>query len=617
MSFKYQCQRAAALILAAVVAGGTLLSAFSIQTEAAIKDATVFQDVDWQYMGESPVISDTGWLQSMCSTKDYIICLENSSTKDSSPDTFLAFYKNDVDENGNPVEKYSLAKQVTETDYEHANGMTYNPKTNEILVVGATPLKEENRGLVYIVDADTLKLKRTVRLSHTYNLLGIAYSEDTDQYVVQFFNVGYTTSFFMVLDRDFRQVGDIFYAKMWNNIRHQDFCISGDYLISLAFTNKVSNSNVMHIYSVSTGELLVSYDLDITQNGEFIEPESICELGPGEILIGNAMKNPNRISFYKTSVAAAFKLSTSVENGTITGSQKTVDYGSDYTVNYEPNENFEMDTITIDGQAIDPAEYPDSYVFNSVSQNHTIDVKFKEKPKFNITTSVQNGFIDASVVKHRDNDCTIVYGPNKHYEISEVIVDGVRIPAQTAAESYTFKNIQDNHEIRVEFTEIPTYEVDTAVKNGTISTPDEKLYRDDDYTVYYRPDDGYQLAWVEIDGVRTYAFEMTDDWNDYTFKEMQRSHTISVVYYWKYLTWLIISIGLLLVIFFITLICLCTGYSRRRKMRRRYKKRKKIKKRAAKNRKKAEDAVKARMQCENRIDDANKEDSNEATDESL
>lgn len=579
-----------------LLAAGLFLGSFgTISTFAAIKDATVFEDVDWSHIGDSPVISDTGWLQSMCSTEHYIICLENSSTKESTPDTFLAFYRNKVDENGNPVTQYSLAKQVTEMDYEHANGMTYNPDTNEILVVGATPLEEENRGLVYIVDADTLKFKRSVRLSSTYNLLGIAYSEETKHYIVQFFNVGYTESFFMELDTNFQRVGDLLPAKMWKNARHQDFCISGDYLISLGFTNKVSNSNVMQIYSIADRELLVSYDLDILENGEFIEPESICELGPGEILIGNAMKNPNRIAFYKTTVSAAFKLSTSVENGTITGSQKTVDYGSDYTVNYEPDENYEMESITIDGNTIDPEEFPNSYVFENVSQNHTIEVKYKEKPKFTLTTSVKNGFIDATIVKHRDNDWTIEYEPNEHYEITAVTVDGVKIPVESAEKSYTFKNIQEDHRISVEFQEIPSFEILTSARNGTISVPEEKLYRDDNYTVYYHPDEDYKLAWIEVDGNRTYFYEIKDNWNTYTFKQLSQPHEISVVYYWKYLPFAALMGAFVIITFFITLFGGNLAYGRSRRLKgiscSDYRKRRKAKKRAQKNR----EAAKARV----------------------
>ncbi len=589
--------------LAAFVPAFFLLAGFfggmAMNVQAAIKDATVFENVSWEYMGETSVISDTGWLQSMCCTEDYIICLENTSTSDSTADTFLAFYKNEVDADGNPVTQYSLAKTVTETDYEHANGMTYNPDTREILVVGATPLNRENRGIVYIVDADTLKLKRTVRLSNGYKLLGVAYSEDTGHYVVQFFNDGYTESFFMELDEDFQQVGDVMPAVMWQDIRHQDFCISGDYLISLAFTEGASNSNVMHIYSLSQRELLVSYDLDILQeDGAFIEPESICEMGPGQILIGNAMRDPRRIAFYWTRVSAAFNITTSVENGTITGSQKTVAYASDYTISYEPEENYEIDTLTVDGEAVDPAEHPNFYVFEQISENHSIDVTFKEKPKFKVTTSVENGVIDDSVTLYRDKDLTVAYAPDAHYELNEILIDGAPIDRSLAPAQYTFENIQQDHQIDVRFTEIPSFEISTSAKNGVISQTESKIYRDENYTVYYHPRDYYKLAWIEVDGARTYVWQLRDHWNDYTFTDVQEPHMVSVTYYWVFLPWLVLGGAVLLILFFVSLIGLNAGYMRRRRLRRRYLKRRRIRRKRELNQARAEARVREKMRQE-------------------
>lgn len=571
-------KRIAALLLAVMAA---FLPIVSIKSYAGIKDATVFQNVSWSYKGETGVFSDTGWLQSMCTTENYIICLENSSTTESTPDTLMAFYKNDKDENGNPVEKYSLAKTVCEKDYEHGNGMTYNPNTNEILIVGSTPLNEENRGLVYIVDADTLKFKRSVKLTSTYKLLGIAYDEENNNYIVQYFNDGYTTSFFVRVDADtFAQVGDVFYARMWTNIRHQDFCISGDYLISLAFTDGVTNSNVMHIYDVATGELMAQYALNINKTGEFIEPESICELSPGEIMIGNALKNPRRIAFYSTTVSAAFKLTTSVENGTITGSQKTVDYGSDYTVTYEPDEDYEIEHIYVDGQEVSLTDHPDSYTFEAISKNHTIDVKFKEKPIFTITTSAENGFIDVSVDKHRDNDVQITYGANDHYELSELLVDGAAVNVEEGQTTYTFTNIQEAHDIKAVFTEIPSYSIKTEAVNGTISTGSDKVYRDEDYTAYYdAKNEDYDLGAVVIDGELILGESIRGEWRNYTFEDVTSDHTIKVIYYWKYLPMLVIIAAGGLIGTLLTLALLSAGYRHRRKMRRRYLMRRKNKQR--------------------------------------
>jgi hypothetical protein len=578
MKWMHKSKRIFAILL---ILGLVCLPMLTIKCYAGIKDATVFQDVTWHYQGETGIFSDSGWLQSMCSTPNYIICLENSSNKESTPDTLMAFYRNDTDENGNPVQKYSLAKTMTEMDYEHGNGMTYNPNTNEILIVGSTPLNEANRGLVYIVDADTLKFKRSVRLTSTYKLLGIAYYEDQNCYIVQYFNDGYTDSFFVKVDADtFAQVGDIIPVKMWNNIRHQDFCISGDYLISLAFTNNVSNSNVMHIYDLTTGSFMAGYALNINGSGGFIEPESICELSPGEIMIGNALKNPRRIAFYSTTVAAAFKLTTSVKNGEISGSQKTVDYGSNYTVNYEPYPDYEIESITVDGESLNPTKYPESYVFDSISKNHTIDVKFKEKPIFTITTSVENGFVDVTLNKHRDNDVQITYGANEHYELSEVLVDGAPVTLDDHQTSYTFTNIQEAHKIDVKFKKIPSFNIETEVVGGTITNGSDTVYRNDDFTVYYEEkNEDYALGWIEVDGKVIMADSIRSQWHKYTFENVWFPHKIKVVYYWKYMPMLLI-IGIPGILTgLVSIALLSAGYRHRRKMLKRYKQRRKEKER--------------------------------------
>ena len=87
----------------------------------------------------------------------------------------------------------------------------------------------------------------------------------------------------------------------------------------------------------------------------------------------------------------------------------------------------------MDGTAVDIGEYPDSYTFSTVERC----VKFKEKPKYTITTKVENGAIDGSVTLHRDNSLTVNYTPYKHYELGEIVVDGEAVDTDTFGKSYT------------------------------------------------------------------------------------------------------------------------------------------------------------------------------------
>ena len=219
-------------------------------------------------------------------------------------------------------------------------------------------------------------------------------------------------------------------------------------------------------------------------------------------------------------------------------------------------------------------------MFDSISKNHTIDVKFKEKPIFTITTSVENGFVDVTLNKHRDNDVQITYGANEHYELSEVLVDGAPVTLDDHQTSYTFTNIQEAHKIDVKFKKIPSFNIETEVVGGTITNGSDTVYRNDDFTVYYEEkNEDYALGWIEVDGKVIMADSIRSQWHKYTFENVWFPHKIKVVYYWKYMPMLLI-IGIPGILTgLVSIALLSAGYRHRRKMLKRYKQRRKEKER--------------------------------------
>ena len=143
----------------------------------------------------------------MCATDQYIVCLVNASKKGTDPDTLIAFYRNTTDIDGNPVEQYSYAFSVTETDYEHGNGMTYNPNTQEIAIAGLFTNDPSDAGAIFIVDANTLHFKRKVQVGNgSINFFGIDYLPEKDQYVLMANRIAdyafyFTDSNFQIVDK--------------------------------------------------------------------------------------------------------------------------------------------------------------------------------------------------------------------------------------------------------------------------------------------------------------------------------------------------------------------------------------------------------------------------------
>ena len=137
---------------------------------ATVTNADAFNDIAWTEVFSDPLQNTKGVVQSMCATDDYIITIENASGSSTEPDTVSAYYKNTTDANGNPVTQYSLAKRVTDTDWEHGNGMAYDPVTKLIYVAPYSNLTASNRGVLFVMDPNTLEKVNTIHISDSWSL---------------------------------------------------------------------------------------------------------------------------------------------------------------------------------------------------------------------------------------------------------------------------------------------------------------------------------------------------------------------------------------------------------------------------------------------------------------
>lgn len=279
----------------------------AVHAEIASDDA--FEGVTWEKIIEDDIEGPKGVIQSMCATEDYIICIENFEDSPDKSDIIKAYYRNDTDPYGNKVEKYSLAKRVVERNYEHGNGMAYNPNTGEIAVALYTHLSPENRGCIFLMDAKTLSYKGKVKIADDYNILGIGYDGENDRYIIQT-NVdgGYS---FKILNSQFQIIEDLGrYEGTSKGSNFQDLCVSGDYIINFPLTLNMGIGDFINVYSISRRALVSCPQLDFgLENAILDEPESICELEPGVFAaVVNIYYEDGRREFgiYKTMVPYNF-----------------------------------------------------------------------------------------------------------------------------------------------------------------------------------------------------------------------------------------------------------------------------------------------------------------------
>lgn len=352
--------------------------------QAGFASATPFADASWEMVAEYPLLGSTGVVQSVCATEDYIICIENYNDLTTDPDVVSAYYKNDTDKDGNPVTQYSLALQVQDADYAHANGMAYNPVTHEILVSGYSSPDASNFGCIFRLDPDTLEQKERVQISDSYNILGIDYLPSTGGYLIQTdTNGGYS---FKILDASFQVVDDWgtypfdFYMENF-----QDLCVSGDLFFIFPLTMHLGIGNFLQTYSISQKTLLSDDAVDFGFSDDIVsnEPEGLCETNPGEfIAIVNLQKSDGTrlLRLYRTRVPYLFHISTSsAEHGSVSESGD-VSRGKEKTISYTADSGYRLAKLSVDGSYLPVTEYPDSYTFSDVQADHTLAVTFEPVP---------------------------------------------------------------------------------------------------------------------------------------------------------------------------------------------------------------------------------------------
>ena len=207
----------------------------------------------------------------------------------------------------------------------------------------------------------------------------------------------------------------------------------------------------------------------LTVNGEEVSPSDF----PNAFPINGIDKDYKIKVVYEKEL---FDITTSVTNGTIDPSS-IVRKNLNHTVNFTPNEGYELDKITVDGNEI-PKAVDGSYTFESVSGNHSIHVDYKKK-KFNIETVVENGTIDPSKVVEYSDDYNVTYNPKEGYELYSIKVDGedkTGDDLEAIKSGKEFSKISSNHKIEVVYAKIPEFGIVKKANAEVIQAGEKVTY---------------------------------------------------------------------------------------------------------------------------------------------
>lgn len=190
-----------------------------------------------------------------------------------------------------------------------------------------------------------------------------------------------------------------------------------------------------------------------------------------------------------------------------------------YTI--QPNEGYFIQSVKVDN--VDKGKL-ESYTFERVTTNHTIEVTFAPQ-ELNISASAGTGGSispnGTTKVKYGE-DKTFTITPNEGYEIKSVIVDGQDMGKIT---SYTFNDVKGEHTISASFVK-KTFNITASAGAGGSVSPNgtSTVSYGDNKTFSFTPNQGYKVKSVVVDGVN--KGELTT----YTFSNVKAAHSISVTF---------------------------------------------------------------------------------------
>ena len=524
-----------------IVVGVLLLP--MITKAGKLKAPDVFDAGKWTYIGETSKIADKGAIQSMCVTRDYILCIENASNKTTAPDTIVAFYKNDYDVSGNPVEQYSYAFHINEMDYEHCNGSTYNEQEKKVIIASGPGVHEKNLGTVYMLDAETLKFEKQISVfDNGEAVIALDYVKGKNQYVLLTELKGYFK--FILTDSEFRVLDTIVEGDRSEGNKFQDFCVSGDYIVGLPYFRGGRVEQRIQIYSLSKGEWINNYPLILEEDMSHMEPEGICEVSPGHFMVGSILNKPRRIGLYSLKVPVVYNIKTKIENGTISKGKKAVDYGGKFKVEYTPDEGYEIKEILVNDEPVDLNKHLKQYNFEDIDSDQTIRVICTKIPQYYVKGRSLGGTIDEEIQVYENKQVTVNFKPDKDYRLKSIFVDGQLVDHLPNATSYEFEKVSEDHEIYVEFEQIPTHMVTVSVVNGYTSEVEVTVLEGENYTANFKPKNNYVLHQLLVDGEEV---SHEEDTSSYEVKMIYADHKIEAIYQWQYLGE-IIALGSMVVV---------------------------------------------------------------------
>ncbi|MDI9338287.1 MAG: T9SS type A sorting domain-containing protein, partial [Alphaproteobacteria bacterium] len=207
-------------------------------------------------------------------------------------------------------------------------------------------------------------------------------------------------------------------------------------------------------------------------------------------------------------------------NGSISPQGDTnVNLGSNISYKIVPNIGYQIDVILVNGIKVTNVN---TYQFNNIQENKTIQVSFKSLRYTITSTSGTNGKISSnspSIVDYGSRPI-FTFTPNYGYEIDSITINGIKIQNTL---TYQFDSIKENKILQVWFKLIKYTVTALSDRFGIISPGGITNFNFGSQPIYsFIPNFGYQIDSVVVNGKRVISS------NPYQFDSLNENKVIQV-----------------------------------------------------------------------------------------
>ena len=235
--------------------------------------------------------------------------------------------------------------------------------------------------------------------------------------------------------------------------------------------------------------------------------------------------------------------------GKIIGDNTMVDYGKDLqkdTIVATANENYVIETLTVDGKEIDDAKGQNSYdlsnvdALKNVTEKHSVSVSFY-RPTYVITINYnENGTVKddsdklvtgGKIILKKGGKAGFKAVAETNYHIAKVKIDDEDVKGEfnNSTTEYS-KTFDDNkaHSVTITFA-INTFNVTVnSGKNGTATASPATVDYNGSTDITITPDKGYDIETVKVNGLDVDNLTETENGYKYTISDIKADVTVEV-----------------------------------------------------------------------------------------